>query len=141
VDVRADLSPSVESSLAQFRAEQRAQIQYIRDEIQSFKQEVQLQLNRMDLWINHSFQTMNILIHNEPIKRQNYVACKQLSEIFPISDNAGNTPSGFPKYRGQLFCIEEHMVVQLLRFYGLSVEGDIHDKRNRLALHVGMRLE
>jgi hypothetical protein len=33
------------------------------------------------------------------------------------------------------------MVVQLLRFYGLSVEGDIDDKRNRLASHVGMRLE
>ena len=47
-------------------------------------------------------------------------------------------PGNFPQTKGQLTSLDHNGVNALLQAYGLTTNGSLHQRINRLALHIGM---
>jgi hypothetical protein len=60
--------------------------------------------------------------------------------IIALRDRGGNAPAHFPVTRSELFSLPSAQCSIFLVAYGLPVEGNAHQKRSRLANHIGLIL-
>ena len=97
------------------------------------------QLNQMTAEINQ----MHTLIRINSQRSRNYARRTTrcvITVLMRVSD--GQTPRDenlwFPADQNKLFCATRVQVDPLLAFYGLDLDGNLQEKRNRLAEHLGV---
>ncbi len=127
---------------AQFQAQQ-VQFQAQQVQLQAIQQQ-QAQFQAQQVQFQQQHQLLLLCIENAPIKRENRVAAYPESAISPlyVRNEAGelDVPADFPGIRSQLFTLAHEALNALLEFYALPVVGTVVVKRNRLALHIGLRV-
>ena len=112
-----------------------AQMNQLIEELQSQMN----QLNQMTAEIN----PMHTLIRINSQRSRNYARRTTrcvITVLMRVSD--GQTPRDenlwFPADQNKLFCATRVQVDPLLAFYGLDLDGNLQEKRNRLAEHLGV---